>query len=176
MRRRLLLLLPIALLALFAAIAGWRLASPPDTAIRSRLAGQPLPAFRLPPAIPGRPGLDSASFADGRPRLLNLFASWCVPCIAEAPLLLELKRQGATIEAIAIRDRPEDVARFLDRYGDPFARIGADPQSKVQLALGSAGVPETFVIDGRGIVHYQHIGVVTARDVPRLLAELEKAR
>ncbi|WP_118857208.1 DsbE family thiol:disulfide interchange protein [Sphingomonas mesophila] len=174
--KRALLLVPLAILALFVAAALWRLSSPPDPTIRSRLAGQPLPAFSLPAAVPGRPALDSAAFADGQPRLLNLFASWCVPCIAEAPMLLELERRGVTIEAIAVRDRPEDVARFLQRHGDPFRRIGLDTASKVQLSLGSAGVPESFVIDGRGIIRYQHVGVITAKDLPVLMAELEKAR
>ena len=176
MKRRLLLLVPLALLALFAAVAWWRLASPPDNVIRSRLEGQPLPAFVLPPALPGRPGLDSARFADGRPRLLNIFASWCVPCIAEAPLLLELERRGVRIDAIAVRDRPQDVADFLQRYGDPFQRIGADIDSKVQMSLGSSGVPESFVVDGRGVIRFQHVGPLTPADLPTILAEMEKAR
>ncbi|HET9354930.1 MAG TPA: redoxin family protein [Sphingomicrobium sp.] len=176
MRRRLLLLVPLALLALFAAVAWWRLASPPDNVIRSKLEGQKLPAFVLPAALPGRAGLDSAAFVDGRPRLLNIFASWCVPCIAEAPVLLELERRGVTIEAIAVRDRPTDVAHFLDRHGDPFQRIGTDIDSKVQLSLGSSGVPESFVVDGRGVIRFQHVGPISPADIPTILAELEKAR
>ena len=176
MRRRLLLFVPLALLALFAVVSWWRLASPPDNVIRSRLAGQPLPAFALPPALPGRPGLVSADFTDGRPRLLNIFASWCVPCIAEAPLLMELQRRGVVIEGIALRDRPADVADFLERHGDPFGRIGADLDSKAQMTLGSSGVPESFVIDGRGVIRFQHVGPLTPADLPVILAELEKAR
>jgi cytochrome c biogenesis protein CcmG/thiol:disulfide interchange protein DsbE len=135
-----------------------------------------VPVFALPAAIAGKPGLASADFALGRPRLLNLFASWCVPCIAEAPMLAELQRRGVAIDAIAIRDRPEDVAGFLASHGDPFARIGADDNSRVQLALGSSGVPESFVVDGRGIIRYQHIGPIDPGDIPLILAELEKAR
>ena len=107
---------------------------------------------------------------------MNIWASWCLPCIAEAPHLENLKRQGADIVGVAIRDRPEDVARFLAQHGNPYSRIGRDDLSEVQLAIGSSGVPETFVIDGQGVIRYQHIGDVRASDVPVLLAELEKAR
>ena len=167
---------PIALLALVLAALVWRLANPQDTRVPSRLAGQPVPAFTLPPAIPGKPGLATADLKTGKPRLLNLFASWCVPCIAEAPLLSELNRRGVAIDAIAIRDRPVDVAAFLADHGDPFERIGSDDNSRVQLALGSSGVPESFVVDGRGIIRYQHIGPIEPGHVPMILAELEKAR
>ena len=112
----------------------------------------------------------------GQPRLLNIWASWCVPCIAEAPQLEDLKAKGVEIVGIAIRDRPEDVANFLGRYGNPYARIGADDISEVQLAIGSSGVPETFVIDAKGVIRYQHIGDIRPEHVPLLLAELEKAK
>jgi cytochrome c biogenesis protein CcmG/thiol:disulfide interchange protein DsbE len=176
MRHRAILAVPLALLLLFGAIVAWRLANPPDTVIRSKLEGRPLPEFALPAAVPGRPGLSTGDFRQGGPRLLNVFASWCVPCIAEAPMLMELKRRGAPIEAIAIRDRPEDIADFLKRHGDPFGRIGADADSRVQLALGSAGVPETFVVDGQGVIRFQHVGPIMADDVTMILAQLAKAR
>ncbi|MGI8611746.1 MAG: DsbE family thiol:disulfide interchange protein [Sphingomicrobium sp.] len=169
-------LAPVVLLGLVIAALAWRLAYPEDTTIRSRLAGKPVPGFALPPAVPGKPGLASADFAKGQPRLLNVFASWCVPCIAEAPLLKQLDSRGVAIDAIAIRDRPEDVAEFLARHGDPFERIGSDDNSRVQLAVGSSGVPESFVVDGRGRIRYQHIGPIEPADVPVILAELEKAK
>lgn len=167
---------PIVLLGLLLAALIWRLANPPDTVIRSRLTGQPVPEFVLPAAIPSKPPLSSADLATGEPRLVNVFASWCAPCIAEAPVLKDLKRRGVRIDGIAIRDRPQDVAAFLARYGDPFERIGADYDSRVQLALGSAGVPESFVVDGRGIIRHQHVGAIMPQDIPAVLAELEKAR
>ena len=108
--------------------------------------------------------------------MINVFASWCVPCIAEAPLLMELKRQGVTIDAVAVRDKPEDLAAFLARHGDPFLAIGSDPESRVQLALGSAGVPESFIVDGRGIIRYQHMGPIEPADVPTILREWEAAK
>jgi cytochrome c biogenesis protein CcmG, thiol:disulfide interchange protein DsbE len=168
--------LPIALLVLVLAALVWRLAHPEDNTIRSRLAGKPVPEFALPPALPGKPGLASADLAKGQPRLLNVFASWCVPCIAEAGVLKEFQGRGVAIDAIAIRDRPEDVAEFLARHGDPFDRIGSDDNSRVQLALGSSGVPESFVIDGRGRIRYQHVGAIEPADVPVILAQLEDAK
>jgi len=169
-------LLPVVLLALVIAALVWRLALPEDTTIRSRLAGKPVPDFALPPAVPGKLGLASADLAKGGPRLLNVFASWCVPCIAEARVLDQIKGKGVAIDAIAIRDRPEDVAAFLAAHGDPFDRIGSDDNSRVQLALGSAGVPESFVVDGRGFIRYQHVGPIEPANVPTILAQLEQAR
>ena len=111
-----------------------------------------------------------------QPRLVNIFASWCVPCITEVQVLKMLRQRGVPIDGIAVRDRPADIARFLAENGDPYQRIGSDPQSAVQIALGSAGVPESFVVDGRGVIRYQHIGPIEASDVPAILARLEAAR
>src|SRR3546814_17371751 len=88
-----------------------------------------MPLCDLPPATAGVEGLKSSQLADGRPRLVNVFASWCIPCSAEAPQLEALKAAGVPIDGIAIRDRPEDVAMFLREYGNPFDRIGADRQT-----------------------------------------------
>ena len=169
-------LVPLALLLAFVGFVAWRLANPADTTVRSQLEGKRIPAFVLPPALPGRATFASADLATGKPRLVNIFASWCVPCIAEAPVLGELEESGVAIDGIAIRDKPEDVADFLKRNGDPYQRIGADMQSSVQMALGSSGVPESFVVDGRGVIRYQHVGPIMPQDVQTVLAEREKAR
>lgn len=168
--------LPLLVLIAFVGAVAWRLSSPADQKIPSKMVGQPVPAFALAPAIPGKSGLSSADLASGQPRLINVFASWCVPCIAEAPLLIELKRRGLPIDAIAVRDRPEDVTAFIERNGDPFDRIGADPESQVQLALGSSGVPETFIVDGRGVIRYQHMGPIEPGDVAMIVQEWETAK
>jgi len=168
--------LPVAIVVILIAAFVWRLSNPPDSTVPSRMVGQPVPTFQLAPAVPAIPGFTSADLATGKPRLVNLFASWCVPCIAEAPVLEELKRRGVEIDGIAIRDRPNDVAAFLDKNGNPFQRIGSDPTSRVQIALGTAGVPESFVVDGKGVIRHQHIGPIEPGDVPTILAELDKAR
>ena len=173
---RLLRFLPLFVLAAFVIAVAWRLSRPADEEIRSQLIGQQVPAFSLAPALPGRAGLASAQLASGQPRMINVFASWCVPCIAEAPLLMELKRQGIAIDAVAVRDRPRNVAAFLARHGDPFDGIGSDPESRVQLALGSSGVPESFIVDGRGIIRYQHMGPIEPDDVPVIMREWEAAK
>ena len=172
---RWLLWLPLALFVAIVAVVMSGLIRPASTDIRSQLIGRPMPEFALPAAVPNHPPLARADIL-GKPRLVNIFASWCIPCAVEAPQLMELKRRGVTIEGIAIRDRPEDLAAFLARNGDPYQRIGADMQSSVQMALGSSGVPESFVVDGRGIIRYQHVGAITPQDVETVLAELEKAK
>ena len=176
MRNRLFLWVPLALFAFFAGLAGYMLTQDKDEFVESAMIGQPLPEFALPAAFAGSPGAAKTDLIGGKPRLLNIWASWCLPCIAEAPQLDALKQQGVEIVGIAIRDRPEDVANFLGRYGNPYSRIGSDKISEVQLAIGSSGVPETFVIDAKGVIRYQHIGDIRDSDVPKLLAELEKAQ
>jgi cytochrome c biogenesis protein CcmG/thiol:disulfide interchange protein DsbE len=135
-----------------------------------------VPAFALPAAIPWKPGLRSSDLATGSPHILNIFASWCVPCIQEVKVLQDLKARGVQIEGIAVRDRPADLAEFLSRNGDPYERIGGDAQSQIQIALGSSGVPESLIVDGKGAIRYQHIGPIEASDVPTILSKLEHAR
>ena len=167
---------PLALLVVLIAGLIWRLTTPSDTTVSSKLKDQPVPVFILGAALPSKPTLSSSDLATGRPHLVNIFASWCVPCITEVKVLQQLEARGATIDGIAVRDRPDDVADFLARYGDPYERIGSDPQSQVQIALGSSGVPESFVVDGRGVIRYQHIGPIEADEVPMILRTLEQAK
>jgi len=175
MRMRTFLWVLVALVVGLFGLFAYQLRQPKDEFVQSAMIGQPIPPFTLPPAVTDRPGLASADLADGRPKLLNVFASWCVPCRAEAPNLARLEASGANIVAVAIRDRPEDVAAFLAQYGNPFSRIGKDDISAVQLSIGSSGVPETFVIDGKGVISYQHIGDIRDGDVALLLEKLKDA-
>lgn len=167
---------PLAILLVLIAGLVWRLATPADTNISSKLNGRPIPAFNLPAALLTKPTVNSADLATGQPRLVNIFASWCVPCIAEVKVLQQLKARGVHIDGIAVRDRPDDVANFLAERGDPYERIGSDTQSQVQISLGSSGVPESFVVDGKGIIRYQHIGPITDDEVPMILAKLEQVK
>lgn len=174
--RKLLIWLPLALFLAFFGLFASGLLKPDDRIITSKLVGQSLPSFSLPAAASDRPALASAQLATGKPRLLNIFASWCVPCAAEAPQLMALKQAGVEIDAIAIRDARADVDQFLSRYGNPYSRIGLDARSSVQIALGSSGVPESFIIDGRGRIAYQHVGDIRAEDVAMILQRLEEAK
>lgn len=176
MSRPWLLWLPLAVIAFIGGLAIYGLVVPKDELVRSAMVGQKLPDFALAPATAGVQGLASSDMADGKPRLLNIFASWCIPCKAEAPHLETLKKAGVEIDAIAVRDRPEDVAAFLDQFGNPFRRIGADNEMAVQLMLGSSGVPETYVISGDGKISYQHIGDIREEHVPMLLEKLAEAK
>jgi cytochrome c biogenesis protein CcmG, thiol:disulfide interchange protein DsbE len=173
--KRIWLWLPLGLFLTLFAVMATNLSGQSKAPPTSALVGKAVPRFSLPAATPGLPGLGSASFYQGEPRLLNIFASWCIPCAAEAPHLMKLARAGVQIDAIAVRDRQEDVTRFIKRHGNPYQRIGGDMASQVQLALGSSGVPETYVIDGRGIIRHHHIGDIRADDVPEILAELRAA-
>ena len=167
--------LPLGLFAVFAALVLFSLLNPADRAVKSAMIGHPLPQFALAGANPGQPGLARADLANGKPHLLNIFASWCVPCAVEAPQLQELRARGVDVVGVAIRDRPEDLQRFLARNGNPFSRIGADNVSAIQFALGSSGVPESFVIDGQGVIRYQHIGDIRADQLDMIAAKVAEA-
>jgi cytochrome c biogenesis protein CcmG/thiol:disulfide interchange protein DsbE len=172
----LILWVPLVVFLIFAVTVALELRDPSERTIRSRLVGKPIPEFALGPAVPSHAPLSSDLLKSGQPRLLNVFASWCVPCAAEAPQLLALKGRGIPIDGLAIRDRPEDVAAFLARHGDPFERISSDPNTQVQIALGSSGVPETFVVDGRGIIRHQHIGDIRPENMSAIIKAYEAAR
>ena len=168
--------IPLILLLVIIVGMAWRLVKPADTAVPSQLVNRPVPAFALDPALPAKSTLSSKDLATGEPHLLNIFASWCVPCAGEAKVLGELRNKGVKIDAIAVRDRPEAIAAFLARNGDPYERIGSDPQSNVQISLGSSGVPETFVVDGKGVIRHQYIGPLTAANIPGVIEQLRALR
>ncbi len=174
--KKLLIWAPLAIFIIFLAVFAGGLIRPEGKTIPSKMVGKPLPGFNLGPAVPGKPGVSSVGLGNGQPYLLNVFASWCVPCIAEAKQLDQLAAAGVPIHGVAIRDTPEDLMRFLQRNGDPFRSIGSDRTSTVQIALGSAGVPETFVVDGRGIIRKQHIGAINPEDVPGMMQALADAK
>lgn len=162
--------LPLGLFAVFFAVLANGLFRPADRTIPSAMVGKPLPMFALPAMLAGKPGLTSADLKGTRPRIVNIFASWCVPCAAEAPQLARLKAMGIGVDAIAVRDTAPDIALFLADNGDPFDRLGDDREARVQLALGSSGVPETFVVGADGKILMQHIGEIRADDVAGIAA------
>ena len=175
MSRKLVTWAPLALAVLLGVALTYGLAKPGSTNITSKMVGASVPAFALPPATPALPGLSSGDLTDGKPHLVNIFASWCVPCVAEAPQLKAIADAGVSVVGIAVRDRPEDVTAFLRRNGSPYSRIGSDAVSKTQIDFGSSGVPETFVVDGHGNIRQQTIGPINPQDVPTVVAAVRDA-
>ncbi|WP_260928449.1 DsbE family thiol:disulfide interchange protein [Novosphingobium sp. 9] len=169
--------LPLALFAAVAALALAALLRPQETAVRSAMVGKPMPAFSLPAGLPdgAGTGFDSRALADGHVHVVNVFASWCLPCRVEAPQLAALRAAGVQLVGIAVRDEPGDLAKFLAVNGNPFQTIGRDDSGQVQLALGSSGVPESYIVDGHGVIRYQHIGEIRTEDMPGLLAQIREA-
>lgn len=180
-RRRygLLYLLPVALFA--GLIFAFRLGLDRDpSAVPSPLIGKPVPEFSLAP-VKGRTAGLSSSDLKGEVSIMNVFASWCVPCREEHPLLLRLKEQQLVpIDGINYKDQPDDAARWLDAMGDPYSRTGADLDGRVAIDWGVYGVPETYVIDRSGRIVLKHIGPLTPEildtTIVPLLASLKDAR
>jgi cytochrome c biogenesis protein CcmG/thiol:disulfide interchange protein DsbE len=128
----------------------------------SVLQNKPLPDFTL-AALPdhkadGVPGLSPADFRTGQPVLLNIWASWCAPCREEHPLLMQLQQDGIAVYGLNYKDDPKAARRFLGQFGNPYDRIGVDPTGRAAIDLGVYGVPETFVVNGRGEIIYRHVG------------------
>lgn len=181
-RRRLLVLLPlIAFLALAALFYG-RLFSGDPSRVPSALIGRPAPPLDLPPleglAREGLPvpGLASAGLTGGV-TVLNVFASWCVPCRDEHPYLVELsKMPGFRLVGLNYKDDAGNARRFLGRFGNPYAAVGVDANGRTAIDWGVYGVPETFVIGKDGRIAYKFIGPIDAQGLKdRLLPEIEKA-
>lgn len=129
-------------------------------ALESAMIGKAVPQFALPGLEASAPGFGSAALR-GEPRVVNFFASWCAACRVEHPLFLRLQRAGVPLHGIAWKDAPADAAAYLRREGDPFVATAADVPGRVGIDMGLSGVPETFVLDARGIVRMRHTGPVT---------------
>ncbi|TAK82079.1 MAG: DsbE family thiol:disulfide interchange protein [Betaproteobacteria bacterium] len=140
--------------------------------IPSPLIGEPVPRFAL-PAVRGRSlGLSTADLK-GEVSLVNVFASWCVACRDEHPVLMQMKRQGLVpIHGLNYKDQPADAQKWLDEMGDPYTRTGADIDGRVAIDWGVYGVPETFVIDREGRIAYKQIGPITPELVDETLLPL----
>ena len=137
--------------------------------IPSVMIDKPVPEFELAP-IEGMegPGLAAADLRNGQVTLVNFFASWCLPCLAEHPILIELvERDGVRLVGINYKNEPEEARAWLAELGNPYARIGADASGRVGIDWGVYGLPETFVIDKQGRIRYRHVGPVDARALKR---------
>jgi cytochrome c biogenesis protein CcmG/thiol:disulfide interchange protein DsbE len=169
----------------FIALAGiflLRLHGGDPSKIPSALIGHPAPQTALPP-LQGLldnaaqvPGLDPAMFK-GKVSVVNVWASWCVPCHDEAPLLTELARdKRLQLVGIDYKDAPDNARRFLGRYGNPFGMVGVDGNGRAAIEWGVYGVPETFVVGRDGTIVYKLVGPVTPENIDSVLrAEIEKA-
>jgi cytochrome c biogenesis protein CcmG, thiol:disulfide interchange protein DsbE len=181
-RSRILVLLPLIAFLALAALFLYRLGAGDSSRLPSALIGHPVPTFDL-PAIPGLerdgkpiPGLSNATF-QGAVTLLNVWASWCVPCHDEAPFLEQLSRdKRIQLVGINYKDAPDNARRFLYRYGNPFVATGRDETGRASIDWGVYGVPETFLIGRDGRIAYKLVGPITAENFGRtLLPEIEKA-
>lgn len=123
------------------------------------LIGRPAPAYSL-QRLDGGAAIANSDMA-GRAHVINMFASWCTPCRAEHPLLMEMKGRGVEILGVAYKDRPGAAAQFLNQLGDPFTDVALDPDGRFGLDLGIAGVPETFVVGADGTIRAVHRGPLT---------------
>lgn len=169
--RRLFVILPVALFAALAITLGVLTLQSREgrdpSLIPSALIGKPVPQFALPAiaeAIPG--GFTTADLA-GRLTLVNVFASWCVPCLAEHPLVTRLAEEGYAVYGLNYRDEPAKAAQWLATHGNPYTAVGADTEGRIALDWGVTGVPETFIIDAQGRILFKQTGPMT----PQVLEE-----
>lgn len=184
-QRRLSWLAAIPLIA-FLGLAAifWHGLSGNPSEIPSVLVNKPVPDFQLPPVAgltrDGKPvpGFSTQDLKQGTVNVVNVWASWCAPCRQEHPLLMALaERSDIRLVGINQKDVPENAARFLGTLGEPFAAVGADDSGRVSLDWGVYGVPETFIVDGQGIIRFKWIGALTEEGLRDVLPrEIEKAK
>lgn len=181
-KRNILVMLPLVAFLALAALFLYRLGAGDSSRIPSALIGRQAPVTDLPGleglTRDGRPvpGLTNARFA-GNVTLVNIWASWCVPCHDEAPLL-DRMAQDKRIQIVGInyKDTPDNARRFLNRYGNPFAAAGVDPNGRTSIDWGVYGVPETFLIGRDGSIAYKLVGPITAENLAKVLQPaIEKA-
>jgi cytochrome c biogenesis protein CcmG/thiol:disulfide interchange protein DsbE len=181
--RRLLVLLPLFVFLALAALFVFRLGAGDPSRIPSALIGRPAPQTNLPP-VPGLngsdgkplPGLSAADF-NGAVTLVNVWASWCVPCHDEAPLLETLAAdKRIRLVGINYKDQPDNARRFLGRYGNPFMAAGADQNGRASMEWGVYGVPETFIVGRDGKIAHKLVGPITEANLVSVVRpEIEKA-
>lgn len=176
------LLLPLIIVAILIVFFFIRLRSGDPSTLPSALIGKPVPEFVLPP-VPNLvgdsgpvPGLSSAALKTGKVTILNVWASWCAPCMEEQPLLIELSQKGFPLYSINYKDKPEAARRFLATQGNPFRAVGADESGFTAIDFGVYGVPETFVIDGRGKIAFRYPGPLTSEIIAdKIMPVVKKA-
>lgn len=170
-RGRLAAYIPLSVFLVMAAFLGIGLTMNPRD-VPSPLIGKPVPNFSLPP-VQGRTLGLATSDLRGQVSLVNVFASWCVACREEHPLLIRLAKSGAVpIHGLNYKDKPDDAQAWLDRLGDPYTRTGADISGRVGIDWGVYGVPETFIIGRDGLIVHKHIGPITPEALNKTIMPL----
>lgn len=165
---------PLAIFAVIAVFLGIGLTLNPRE-IPSPLIGKPVPEFRLEPVKGRTLGLASNDLR-GEVSIVNVFASWCTACRDEHPLWMQLRSEGSVpLHGLNYKDRPADAARWLDELGDPYTRTGADLNGRVGIDWGVYGVPETFVVDKRGVIRHKVIGAVTRKTLDEKVLPLVRS-
>lgn len=181
-RRKLLVALPLVVFLALAALFFFRLGSGDPARIPSALIGREAPKTNL-PAVAGLldegkpiPGLNAADFK-GSVTLVNVWASWCVPCHDEVPFLEKLAQdQRVRLVGINYKDQPDNARRFIGRYGNPFVAVGADPNGRAAIEWGVYGVPETFLVGADGRIAYKLVGPLTEDNLKSaVMPAIEKA-
>ncbi|MEM9678191.1 MAG: DsbE family thiol:disulfide interchange protein [Pseudomonadota bacterium] len=175
--------LPLLAFAALASVFAYLLLIDRDTSsIPSALIGKPVPEFTL-PALDGLsasnvpvPGLETADLK-GRIHVVNIFASWCAPCRAEHPVLLNLsKRDDIAVVGINYKDRPANALRFLGSLGNPYEKVGVDTRGRAAIDWGFYGIPETLLVAADGTVRHKIVGPIGPDKLARLEAEIEKLK
>ncbi|MFT5182422.1 MAG: cytochrome c biogenesis protein CcmG/thiol:disulfide interchange protein DsbE [Alphaproteobacteria bacterium] len=165
--RRLLLILPVALFVVLIGVLAVLTLQTKDgrdpSLIPSALIGKPAPEVSLPAVAEAIPGGFAGADLRGRVTMVNVFASWCVPCLAEHPLISRLAADGIPVYAINHRDTVLEASKWLKRHGNPFTAVGFDPEGRASVEWGVTGVPETYIINAEGIVTFKHAGPITAK-------------
>jgi cytochrome c biogenesis protein CcmG/thiol:disulfide interchange protein DsbE len=181
---RLIALAPLAVFALLAVLFFARLGAGDASRIPSTLIDKKIPVFSLPAiaGLAGGAGLADADLTNGHVSVVNVFASWCVPCHQEHPLLMQLAKdpslaqKGLRLVGLAYKDDPENARRFLATSGNPYAAVGDDETGRTAIDWGVYGVPETFVVRGNGTIAFKFVGPLDADSLEHiLLPEINKA-
>jgi cytochrome c biogenesis protein CcmG/thiol:disulfide interchange protein DsbE len=170
--RRILPFIPVAVLLALGLLFWAHSLKKQDVQVQpNALIGKPLPTKAWAPLDGGQP-VATSSLLGGKPGLVNVFGSWCGPCIIEAPQLMQLKQAGLNIAGVSWMDQPGNTQAFLERYGNPFSQVLVGGEDSA-VEFGITAAPETFVVDSKGMVVDKHVGVITDVDVPRLVKEVK---
>lgn len=184
-RPKLMRLLPVIFFAVVAGFFAMALRSGDPSLLPSTMVGKEVPKGDFPPVegletADGKPetGFTSADLAKGRVSVVNYWASWCVPCIEEHPVLVKLKSASdVDIYGINYKDRADAARRFIGRFGNPYTAVGTDAQGRAAIEWGVYGTPETFIVNGKGQIVYKHVGPISEEALQtKLLPAIEKAR